>query len=580
MNTRIRHIVHRRKGIVVQHESIVQKQSITIGRATDQDIFLSDLGVTYKHARINLSESGQIGLSSLSQAGFYVNGKFAQSGSLKGRGELQVGPYKIVIEYNHDGYDFDITVEQIAEDAVELQSETMPAMTLEETWLSRRRGAWVGFLLVIIIFLAFPLAGYFDKDVAKMERGHAFIPSDSSWNSGAISSVHKHFAKDCDSCHLKAFERVPDKACIKCHEGTTVHADPDFFDLHALQGIGCESCHKEHSGDDYLIRKDQSLCSDCHEDLNRKVETDMENVSDFTKQHPEFQPNLFTRNLDEWESDDPSLNKWQRVSLKKKVVKQETGLIFPHKLHLDKKGIESPEGDKVLQCDSCHREDITGRYMVPVEFERDCQSCHELTFDLNQPERTLPHSNLDAMTATLEEFYAYVALRGDYDGGTAEIDTSIRPRRIPGKEASSEVKPPSALDWAEYTAKGIKDEMISIRACGFCHKVVPDGTQPSGWLIPDVHISQRWFTRGAFDHDLHEMADCETCHDARESSRSEDVLMPKIKVCRECHGGEHASDGKLSSTCISCHVFHVPGAILLGDRGTKRGNNYNDSDKD
>ena len=46
MQARIRHIAHRRKGIVTESEKLLDKQSITIGRATDQDIFLADSGVS------------------------------------------------------------------------------------------------------------------------------------------------------------------------------------------------------------------------------------------------------------------------------------------------------------------------------------------------------------------------------------------------------------------------------------------------------------------------------------------------------------------------------------------------------
>lgn len=561
MNTRIRHISHRRKGIVVQSEQVVQKQSITIGRATDQDIYLADLGVAYRHARINLSSSGQIGIASLSQAGFYVNGKFSRSASLKGRGELQVGPYRIAIERNHDGYDYDITIEQIAEDAVELQSETLPAMTLEETWLSRRRGAWTGFILVLIIFLAFPLAGYFDKNVAGEERDNRLIPDDGVWSSGEISAPHKHFADKCNRCHVEAFKTVPDKACTKCHADTTVHADPEIFDLHSLQGVACESCHKEHNGTEYLVRKDQFLCSDCHQNLNERTQTELENISDFSDQHPEFKVKLMVPMK---KQDGHKQLDWQRISLDKKNIKHETGLIFPHDIHLDVNGLDSPGGNKVLQCSSCHQTDASGSYMMPIEFETHCQECHRLTFDPNTPERELPHSNLDALSATLDEYYALMALQGGYEDDDMNTPDIITQRRIPGKVLTPAERR-SVLAWAEEKAADVKEEVIEFRTCGLCHKVERDQSEASGWRVPEVHISQRWFSKGAFDHAAHREAACEDCHKASESKHSEDVLMPRLKVCRECHGGAHATD-KLESGCITCHVFHTPDGMLLGDR--------------
>ncbi len=425
MKTRIRHISRRRKGLQVQNELIVDKQVISIGRATDQDIFLSDLGVAYRHAKLTLSNKGIIGISSLTTAGVHIHGRFSQSGSLKGRGEFQIGPYSIVVEQNNDGFDFDITVEKIAEDVVEQQSESLLALTLEDTWISKRRGSWVGFLLVLIVFLAFPLAGYFDKDFANQQRESSLIPDDGAWQSGEISAPHKHFGKDCNNCHLKAFEAVPDRACVECHANTTVHADPQFFDLHALQDVSCESCHKEHNGTAFLIRRDQFLCADCHADLRNRVETDLENISDFSEQHSEFRPLIFTGDLtlssQEENKNSQDNRQWQRVSLNEKNIQHETALKFPHDVHLDVNGLESPTGNRVLQCSACHQTDASGRYMLPIEFEKDCQSCHRLTFDINSPDRELPHSNLDALSATLDEYYAYVALRGDYQDGSYNI---------------------------------------------------------------------------------------------------------------------------------------------------------------
>jgi predicted CXXCH cytochrome family protein len=91
-----------------------------------------------------------------------------------------------------------------------------------------------------------------------------------------------------------------------------------------------------------------------------------------------------------------------------------------------------------------------------------------------------------------------------------------------------------------------------------------DPTAEYGWRIPKVHISQRWFSKGEFDHRAHRNTKCEDCHKAEQSKSSEDVLLPGIKVCRDCHGGAHSKD-KLASTCITCHKFHMPDTLLMGN---------------
>ena len=46
------------------------------------------------------------------------------------------------------------------------------------------------------------------------------------------------------------------------------------------------------------------------------------------------------------------------------------------------------------------------------------------------------------------------------------------------------------------------------------------------------------------------------------SNKSSDVLIPSIKVCRDCHAGER-STSLLASTCIDCHRFHIPGMDVM-----------------
>jgi hypothetical protein len=558
MQTRIRHIAHKRKGTVVQNEHVLNKQTISIGRATDQDIFLSDLGVAYKHARLTLSPGGQIGVSSLSTAGFYLDGRFVQSGSLKGRGEIVVGPFSIKIESESEGFDFDITIEKIAEDVVEIQSDALPALRLEDTWLRRRRCSWIGFWLVMLLFMAIPLAGYFDDNVSEITRGSLLIPDDGAWLSGEISQPHKHFADDCETCHSEAFTLVKDEDCAQCHGSTTVHADPEMFELSELHDTRCATCHKEHNGTEYLVRQDQVLCTDCHAALRTRVETDLEDINDFEQGHAEFKPLLFTRG----NSSPDDEHAWDRISLSISSIKHETGLIFPHDVHLDDNGINSPTGERVLGCSNCHQTDAGGKYMLPVRMEEHCQECHRLDFDAENPERELPHGKVESIRSILEEHYAYIALRGDYDDSDAPA--IVKQRRRPGKELTREERK-TAITWAREKAADVEEEVVEFRTCGLCHKVTRDTNMPSGWNVPDVQISQLWFSKGAFDHVTHRSTECADCHQAKESKKSEEVLLPGIKVCRDCHGGEDAV-GLLESTCVSCHKFHTPGALLLSDQ--------------
>ena len=51
--------------------------------------------------------------------------------------------------------------------------------------------------------------------------------------------------------------------------------------------------------------------------------------------------------------------------------------------------------------------------------------------------------------------------------------------------------------------------------------------------------------------------------------KTEDVLLPSIGVCRQCH----MEPGGAQASCKSCHDFHVPESPLLavgGQLGTTK----------
>ena len=555
METRIRHIAHRRKGVVTESEKRLQNQSISIGRATDQDIFLADTGVSYQHARINLLPDGVVSVSSVSRLGFYIEGNLVQNCLIRRSGSLMIGAYRIDIQILPKQKLVDITIEKVAEDIIEMQQEKIRATSLEQTWLSKRRLSWLGFAAVLILFLGLPMAAFHDEEAERIIEEFN-LPDDGSWLSGAISAPHRHFADNCNQCHRKPFERVRDEACLDCHGNITAHSDPEVFDLPRLHLTPCAVCHREHEGSDQLVQKDQSMCSDCHGFLGNLSLTDLNNISDFATDHSEFRATLMPgRGI---ARDDPRA--WKRVSLASSRLRHDTGLVFPHDVHLDRRGVKGPEGRKVLDCDACHQSDASGNYMIPINMEAHCQSCHRLEFDPDDSERELPHSDLLSLRKMLDEYYSLTALRGGIR--EAGAPDAITQRRRPGKAMTRE-ETEIALAWALQKAEQVALEVVEFRSCNLCHKVERDPASELGWAIPEVNTAQaRWLPKGFFAHDEHRSTACETCHDAQASGNSEDVLLPRIAVCRECHGGQHAED-RLQSTCIECHSFHQPDTLLM-----------------
>ena len=100
-------------------------------------------------------------------------------------------------------------------------------------------------------------------------------------------------------------------------------------------------------------------------------------------------------------------------------------------------------------------------------------------------------------------------------------------------------------------------------ACGDCHIVKMPPAGSLDFEVSPVVLQDRYMSRAWFDHRDHDtkVTDCATCHKAEASDRASDLLLPGIAVCRDCHVGAHAEDGKLASPCSSCHSYHEsPGA--------------------
>jgi hypothetical protein len=75
--------------------------------------------------------------------------------------------------------------------------------------------------------------------------------------------------------------------------------------------------------------------------------------------------------------------------------------------------------------------------------------------------------------------------------------------------------------------------------------------------IAQTNLTMRWFKHAEFDHGAHQMLVCDTCHQqARKSTKTSDVLVPGIAVCRQCHVAEKSDAAR--SGCVECHVYHDP----------------------
>ena len=546
MNYLISYLSRKSRGGVTHKDETVASDILRFGRGADCEVHLTDPRVLLNHAQIQ-ARPGGFYLEASPRASLRVNGGATQAASLRLGDKIALGPYDLEVVEAPAGHDLALTVELTRPlgDALEhLVSVSQTGLT--RIGLSKRGWSWLAFAAVLVLFLLLPVYAHFSKpafhkaDMVSATRGW-FATADISWNPGEISSAHKFFGENCGACHQKAFTKVQDEACLNCHATVHNHADVKKFQVAAFSGQLCESCHREHKGNAAIVLTAQAFCTNCHGDLKAKAPgSALPNIDDFGSNHPEFRPEIMQPD-----------GKLIRVALNASPRPQEgSNLIFPHAKHLTEKGVRSPDKGLVkLQCSSCHRPDAGGIRMQPIRFETDCQSCHSLRFEPSALDRELPHGKPSEAQKVLQDFYAGVALRG----GVQQSDAPEVVRRRPGEPLVDETERKAALAWAEQKAGEATLRVFSKSLCGSCHQISKQG---ENWEVAKVRLNDHWLLRAKFTHGQHTTVGCANCHaDAAKSESSGDILLPGIATCRNCHGGEHATD-KVPSSCVSCHDFH------------------------
>jgi len=514
---------------------------LRIGRGTDNDVLLDDLGVSYSHATITLSGT-QPGdrpfLRDLTGASLTLVNRLPVREAPVGPGDLiRIGPYRLRLSVGGAGEPLTIQVEEDRDKAADEKVALFPRYNLSTTRWSKG----VLSLIVSLIVLGGAALAF------GVGKHGLFMP-------GAVSSKHKLFANDCLKCHSPwkaVWKVVPDRTCVACHAGP-----PHFQNVSLTPAPQCAACHAEHKGQAMLALTPDQKCAACHGDLKVKEGEPRfaSSVHSFTADHPEFAVSLPL-------SGQP-LPKRVRLNVKEELVDR-AQLKLNHKLHLAP-DLAGPNGPEQLTCSSCHQPDAQGAYMQPITYQRDCLRCHLLDFDDKVGAKTVPHPQKPEevrrfLQATYAEYYVL----------THESELRGRPsfRRLPGAPPTKE-----ELWVGDMTVKA-EQYLYSkkTKKCLLCHMLgFPEGqarATPVGILsapglrllpvVPKTAVPIRWFPNSVFDHaphnDLIKQKGCVACHAGAEASeQTEDVLMPSINSCRTCHfdaGGARAQ-------CVECHVYH------------------------
>lgn len=520
----IRFITSNAAGGVEHRDRVVDGPCITIGRATDQVLHLKDRRVRLQHARIE-PKAGAAHLSTNALAGITVNGRSQREAKLASGDVIEVGSNILRVIDAPADIDFAITFELSQEASGEHLTSRWSTPAAGVAGWSKRKLAWLLVALVTVFGFALPWLGAPDFLLA-----------------GPLHSAHSTIGDECEACHVSAFRRVPDSACIDCHSVERHVSNPEYS---VLGDIRCAACHLDHNEPPQLINQHQALCSDCHKDPG----VELGHASDFLDDHPDFRVSLERPHR----LPDGSLE-WriERVDLASSLDADRSNLNFDHAVHLDADGILTPDGNRVIDCGDCHTPESGGARMQPVSMDEHCSACHTLAFDPDDPSRTVPHGDPDAVLQALIEYYSARLLGDDPDA----IDRRVR---RPGQRLSRTDRDRAAAE-ARSTAMAVATDLFERRSCVNCHEVTAtDGETP--WHVQPVRLTERFYPHSDFSHAAHdtEVSRCDSCHEASSSTAATDLLIPGIDDCRECHGSgvkRRNAVSQLPSTCVMCHGFH------------------------
>lgn len=545
MRTSIKFLSRTDGGAVEVSSRLHEGEAFTFGRATDQVLQTNDPRVPLHHSRIVVAGRGLV-LRCKSPAQAVVNGHTTRESVVAPGDIIQLGPFVVRVLQAGEGVDLAITVEQDRRADAKAAEPAAPLLDLSAVGLRKRPWAWTFFLVTLCFGLALPWAARTTEGGNGLLRAW-HLPSDRAWSSGPLHSSHAGLGQKCESCHVRAFEQVTNGACLDCHQSNLhQHVPAGHVTAASLSSAECTSCHREHDEPGDLVNRDQRICLDCHADPKKSVPqaSEMQKIADFGNSHPQFRVSMLSGDA------------VQRVLLDEPALRERSGLKFPHDKHLDAKGIKTPDGKKVMACADCHVASRDGRGFEPITMEGRCASCHKLEFDPATPDRTVPHGKPADVVQALVDHYS-----GRYLGGYSDrhaAPDSARTVILPTLETTP-AKRANMLGNARERALAVAKDVFERRMCADCHVV--ERVDLEEWRVQPVKLTQTWMPAANFDHAAHGTSStpCATCHSAEKSKDAADVLMPGIKVCRDCHaGGDTGGErtGKVASSCTSCHGFH------------------------
>jgi hypothetical protein len=394
---------------------------------------------------------------------------------------------------------------------------------------------------------------------------------------GGISQAHSGKEIDCESCHSAAVKpdllkpamvnASMDARCEVCHTQHTFHQADVVVDH------SCTACHHEHLGPGPMQPVTDSNCVACHGDAAIMAASAQKGLHlpaiDFNVKpkdnllvyfHPPRPSMGYTLSFQSFERDHPAFQ------IQREHLTDPNTLKFDHKFHLSE-NMPKVDGHK-LDCAYCHKPDNRGAYMQPINFAKNCQSCHELQIDPTEPKFQIPHPTGDSQPNSVRDFLltlptqyqSFAIAKGITDPKLIEAYVNkqmmgIRKRTREGVDLVNEVyeSDNTKIDFGFPGPSGT-GRRPSFQGCALCHEVTLSRGE---YKVTPPQTPDRWYVHAKFDHATHSASaigkNCIDCHaPVFNSSKTSDISLPDQASCVTCHSAK----GGVVSTCATCHDYH------------------------
>ena len=595
---------------------------LRIGRGGSNDLHLEDLSVSLNHATITRDEQGHYLIRDATQTGAtYVNRAPIKEQALRHGDTIRIQHYLLAVSQDDSLGPLVLTVQE------EPRAKIEPSLALMPKFQLSGEGGPSGILplslclLVVLgsvvafatgqrsVFMPGPVSMKHAKFSNQCEVCHAsvkyvwdLVPNNACQGCHAPKVLSPAHFRDnvaltppplCASCHLehkgqKLLADVQDQKCVQCH-GDLKAKNPQVPNLASVHSFMTD--HPEfaitrslpdRSGplrirlDDKTLVKDESTLKLNHQ---RHVELDADylatefgvekrrmNCADCHRMDDAGQtmlPIRFERDCQRCHSKElefDSMMPGRRVTHGKQLdaVWQQLEEIFAGSyMQAHPEEAKKPSGTRWIPGRRLPAMPQTAqeRYMVDrlVEAEklllslksRRCLKCHE-TESVGQASQVEAVAGGVSGNANLEG----IGLGAGDEGGGGAVNQQLDKSATAGRTGarSMRIRKVTAL-YREYPGGGW------MPYSRFDHQAHAS--------LPELEVKGRQIRNETTSEKKNENW-CVACHEqAPRSMKTEDVLLPSISVCRQCH----MEPGGAQASCKSCHDFHVPKSPVLAVGG-------------